>query len=378
MVIVCPECTTKFRINPERIPDSGAKVRCARCRTVFKATKPDSTPTAQTIFPEAPGQASSTAETSAAEERFSLDGPAETSTESSSQKAEPETDKGFSYEQFRVEKEAPEEQPAEETFSFSSAAESQEDEQFAIATDTGEDNLSGLTAQAETTAEEFSSETADAKAKVAESFTLASEPEVNEPEVNEPEVNEPEVNEPEAMPASAKAKSSPLRIMLLLVLGALLLIGVLVYLNGPEALQQFFGQQQEQPVKSGQIVLNNLEGSFISNQEAGELFVIRGEALNEFSEPRASIQVKGVIFDAEGKPLLQKTIFAGNPISDEELRSLPYSKIEELMSNQFGQSLSNMNVNTGQTIPFAIVFRNLPKSLSEFSVDVTSSQPAAK
>ena len=40
MVIVCPECTTKFRVNSERIPDRGAKVRCARCKHIFWAEKP--------------------------------------------------------------------------------------------------------------------------------------------------------------------------------------------------------------------------------------------------------------------------------------------------------------------------------------------------
>ena len=72
----------------------------------------------------------------------------------------------------------------------------------------------------------------------------------------------------------------------------------------------------------------------------------------------------------------KKTIFCGNPISDDELQSLTFDKIEELMGNQFGKSLSNMNINKDQSLPFVIVFRDLPQSLSEFSVDVTSSKPA--
>ncbi len=40
MIIVCPECSTKFKLNAERIPDGGTKVRCARCKHVFKAEKP--------------------------------------------------------------------------------------------------------------------------------------------------------------------------------------------------------------------------------------------------------------------------------------------------------------------------------------------------
>ena len=169
---------------------------------------------------------------------------------------------------------------------------------------------------------------------------------------------------------------------MLLILGILIIGGVLLYMNGPEQLEQVFqqliGQQAAQPPESGQIVLKDLQGKFIHNQEVGELFTIRGEAVNKYNETRAAIQVKGVIFDQHGKSLLQKTIFCGNPISDPELQSLPFNKIEELMGNQFGKALSNLKVNKDQVIPFVIVFRDLPQSLAEFSVDVASSKPATQ
>ncbi|MCK5912532.1 MAG: zinc-ribbon domain-containing protein, partial [Desulfuromusa sp.] len=40
MIIVCPECSTKFNVDSERIPDKGTKVRCARCKHVFLVEKP--------------------------------------------------------------------------------------------------------------------------------------------------------------------------------------------------------------------------------------------------------------------------------------------------------------------------------------------------
>jgi len=49
-----------------------------------------------------------------------------------------------------------------------------------------------------------------------------------------------------------------------------------------------------------------------------------------------------------------------------------------MMGNQFGASLANLNVTSGQSIPFTIVFRNLPKSLSEFVVEVVDSKPVTK
>ena len=37
MILTCPECTTKYRFDDERIPPQGLPVRCKRCRTVFRA-----------------------------------------------------------------------------------------------------------------------------------------------------------------------------------------------------------------------------------------------------------------------------------------------------------------------------------------------------
>ena len=51
--------------------------------------------------------------------------------------------------------------------------------------------------------------------------------------------------------------------------------------------------------------------------------------------------------------------------------------IEEAMNNQFGDSLSNMNVAAGASIPFTIVFRNLPEGIANINVEVVDSKPGA-
>ena len=40
MIITCPECLTKFRLDDERIPEEGARTRCSRCQHVFEVQKP--------------------------------------------------------------------------------------------------------------------------------------------------------------------------------------------------------------------------------------------------------------------------------------------------------------------------------------------------
>lgn len=190
----------------------------------------------------------------------------------------------------------------------------------------------------------------------------------------------------ESIPAAPPAKKrGPFSILILflliLIIGILIAGGVLYWQSGPEGLMKMYqritGQQVTAPVK-GQILVKNLQGSFMTNKSAGELLVIQGDAVNDYRESRAAIQVKGVLFDSQGKQLRQKTIFCGNPISQEDLRSLPYDKLEEIMGNQFGESLVNLNVTPGQVIPFTIVFRDIPDNLSEFVVEVAGSNPAAQ
>ena len=381
MVIVCPECTTKFRVNPERIPERGAKVRCARCKHVFLAEKPAPEATPAAPAPEPAAFEAEKSQIEAAVEKTVATGEAVADHDV----PEVSADSGFDYNQFREQDKAPEDEP----FTFSSEVADQEtpaEKKNQSLPEAAEESFSFGAPQ-----EEPSSTEADVFTAAEESPEVASADEALASDAEIASAFTPAENEAvaEALPLASTAAtpkggavSSIIRVLLLLILGILIIGGVLLYMNGPEQLEQVFqqliGQQADQPAESGQIVLKDLQGKFIHNQEAGELFTIRGEAVNKFNETRAAIQVKGVIFDQHGKSLLQKTIFCGNPISDPELQSLPFSKIEELMGNQFGKALSNMKVNKDQMIPFVIVFRDLPQSLAEFSVDVASSKPASQ
>lgn len=130
-------------------------------------------------------------------------------------------------------------------------------------------------------------------------------------------------------------------------------------------------------VSAGQIRLTDLNGYFVDNQEVGQIFVIQGKALNDYSESRSAIAVKGVLFNKAGEPVVQQTVFSGNLLGEEALRTLPFARIEESMNNQFGDSLSNLNVAPGKSIPFTIVFRKLPVDLSEFTVEAADSRPGS-
>ncbi|WP_224957221.1 DUF3426 domain-containing protein [Geomonas subterranea] len=160
--------------------------------------------------------------------------------------------------------------------------------------------------------------------------------------------------------------------------------GLYLMQSGPEAMKKLdkFGigfvakwLGMEVP-EEGRITIKNALASFHQNKEAGELFVVNGEAVNSFRKARASIQVKVSIFDKGGKVLLQKTAFCGNRLSAEQLSTLPMAKIESIMNNQFGDSLSNLGVKPDQSIGFVVAIANVPKEAADFGVEVVGSTVA--
>ncbi|MEJ2471875.1 MAG: DUF3426 domain-containing protein [Desulfuromonadales bacterium] len=193
--------------------------------------------------------------------------------------------------------------------------------------------------------------------------------------------------QPQPVPAQPK-KSSLSRILLVLILLLVGLGGAAGYLFMQEGtlnlnqlrqylpfLQEYIGAPEE--TRPGDHIAINISGSFYVDGKAGQMLAIQGEAVNNYPGRRSSITIKGVLLDAQDNPLLQQTVFCGNPLTEEKLRSMSFTAIEEAMNNEFGDSLSNMNVAAGASIPFTIVFRNPPAGIANINVEVVDSKPGA-
>lgn len=171
-------------------------------------------------------------------------------------------------------------------------------------------------------------------------------------------------------------------VVAIVLLVAVVGVGVAFMLKGPTVLEmiglgklaQMAGIEMKE---EGSITVKSADGSFLTNAEAGEIFVIRGEVINNYSKPRASIQVKGILYGTTGA-VQQKTAYCGNVLTNEQLATLPEAKITAVMNNQFGDSLSNMGVKPGATIPYVIVFANVPQGIKDFAVEAAGSTVAAQ
>lgn len=322
MIIQCDTCSARFRLDDSRVTESGVKVRCKRCQHIFLVRRePAIPPPEQEIPPAGAGAEISPPPAPSWQEAVAPPAPAA----------------GESGEAAGVDSH-PTPKADEESF-------------FA--------------------------------------FTVESAP---SPPPGGPEspATVPAAAEgilPPPLPVSRRQGPAPATLVVLLLAGLIVLIVggtvALSLLKGPGYLEaiglgsvaRLLGAKEQVPER---IRLTKLEGSYVTNGEAGELFVIRGEAVNTFRTPRAAIQVKGVIYNAAGAVLLQQSTFCGNPLTPEQLATLPLAKIREAMTNRLGDSYANIGVPPGKSVPFVIVFAGLPKDAADYGVEVAGSQAAGE
>ena len=173
---------------------------------------------------------------------------------------------------------------------------------------------------------------------------------------------------------SSRRKESP-RISGMLVFMGVIIAGLVVFYStwGYMMLTEDKGKITNE---AGRITVRSVEASIIKNNSTGDLLVISGEAVNEYNKPRAAIQIKGIVFGADGEEVSSKSAFCGNPLSTEQLSTMTIDKIEAAMANQFGDSLANMEVAPGDAIPFVIILPKPPKGATDYGVEPAGSTVA--
>lgn len=122
-------------------------------------------------------------------------------------------------------------------------------------------------------------------------------------------------------------------------------------------------------------ITTNPDYRFVDNSVAGELLVITGNVTNQYDHPRRLIKVKGSLYDpASRQPIRSNTVVAGNVISDSGLATRELDSIKaELSSAPEAGSSAEGGLPPEQSLPFMVVFGNLPENLASFEVSVLSS-----
>ena len=140
-------------------------------------------------------------------------------------------------------------------------------------------------------------------------------------------------------------------------------------------LSDFLNPKPKDPQHIVKLSTLEINSKFIENTTAGRLFVVTGKVRNGYTLPCKLIRLQGKLF-TKGK-VLAKTehVYAGMIISDQELTSLPLAQIKQRLETPSGQA-GTIVANPGQSLPFMVVFSNLPADLDEFAVELVSSTQA--
>lgn len=120
----------------------------------------------------------------------------------------------------------------------------------------------------------------------------------------------------------------------------------------------------------------SINGRFVSNKSAGDLFVVTGRIKNPSNIAVSYIQVKGTLMTKDNTKAKTLIAYCGNIIPEETLMSGNISDITKQMDVRQGNQNTNVNIKPGASVMFMLVFSNLPEDLSNFTVAVQGFEPA--
>ena len=217
-----------------------------------------------------------------------------------------------------------------------------------------------------------------------EDFDRAFEDALNE-DIQQEEIEEAEegLEKPEIEDQKVKKKKRRSGLILIIIIAVfILIIGALsVYLFAPGLLPEgpsgMRPPEQKDLTDTGNRRLDivDLDGTFFATQKIGQLYVIKGKITNNYPQSRSHILIKGTIEDEKRNPIDRKLAYAGNIFTERELKDITIEEIEKSLKNKSGKNNSNIAVPPQGSVPFMIIFYNLPDSISEYVVETVSSSP---
>jgi predicted Zn finger-like uncharacterized protein len=120
-------------------------------------------------------------------------------------------------------------------------------------------------------------------------------------------------------------------------------------------------------------MISTPEYQFITNKTSGEILVINGTVTNRYDHPRSNVQVKGTLYNNAGKVIISSVVYCGNMFTAAELTDLDIAAIEGRLGNRMGDNQINSSIMPGMSVPFTVVFKNLPQDMDEFTAEVAAS-----
>ena len=336
MIIQCEKCQTKFNLDESLIKRGGSNVRCSLCKHTFVAYPPER------VFAEAETRAVSQEELEETLEQDSLQALHEVEAETGGEERDEDFDNLF-----------------EESL---------------------EDMAEGDTVSPEDLYDLTEEDTTGTEVPLDRAYTEEPSLPKDIEHITEDESGAFTETISSVSAQMRSGKSYLLRVFLILIL---VLVGATaaIILWGPDLIEDSLSVlktgEKSEIADAGlrRLSFDAVTGSFVESIEAGHLFVIRGIVRNDYPKKRSFILVKGSILDDKGQVIKEKLAYAGNSFEEEEIKKESLAQINKAMKNRYGKARKNFNMASGGSLPFTIVFEDLPENLSEFTVEAVSSSP---
>ncbi|MFO7839815.1 MAG: DUF3426 domain-containing protein, partial [Desulfosalsimonadaceae bacterium] len=159
-------------------------------------------------------------------------------------------------------------------------------------------------------------------------------------------------------------------LVVLLMIGG----GAYLYFTGQEI--PGFGQHSAEESGKMRIAVSSPDYRIVENEQEGRLLVVSGTVTNRYDHSRRHILVRANLIDGNGNRIGRAAAYSGNTFEDSQLKTLDMESINERLARMKGEGGANAGVRPGQSLPYMVVFSNLPPNMESLTVEVLSSKKA--
>lgn len=122
------------------------------------------------------------------------------------------------------------------------------------------------------------------------------------------------------------------------------------------------------------ISLHNVRQYTVQSAKAGLLLVLEGRVINNFRSPREMVKIEAALYDKAGNRLESTQQLCGILVSKLQMQIWDASEIEAALDNELEAYAHNVNIASGTSVPFMVVFVNPPASVVSYGVHVVDAQ----
>ncbi|WP_027186269.1 DUF3426 domain-containing protein [Desulfovibrio inopinatus] len=386
MIVTCPNCNTKYNLPDGKIGPKGLPVRCARCKHVFHVDQHGQTSSPEASAPQEPSKPAASSTPKAPKK------PAPPPPPPPVEDDEPEEDETDLFagldDEPEEESQAPSPEDNEADDLFGPSDDEEEEPQAPSFEDSETDDLFGPSDDEEDDVIDEDEKAAPAKG----GFSL-------EDDDTGFDLDAKKKDKKESSGGGIKKLlllGGILLLILALTAGALFYLGLIPGLVGEEMTQEEsvmeeqaqtdVGSEAPAPKATAQasesldvskIVLQNVRQYYVKNEKIGQLFVIEGNAKNQFQASKELIELEANLFDGNGASVASKKVMGGNTVSLFQLQVMTKEELENALNSQVGVLTNNTDVKPEQEVPFMIVFFDIPENVQEYQVKVISAKNPA-